>query len=333
MSKEDSINRSLSVGASSPSLIGEGWQRRVPLTGRGCGRPYAATIGTFDGVHRGHCYLLRQLRERAAERGLQTLALTFRQHPALTLGYPAPPALSLLADKVEHLCREVDAVEVLDFTAEMAHLTAREFMQHLRDHYGVRLLLLGHDHHFGRPTPDDDYERDARELDIELIRALPLAVDADNPSRGTISSSAIRRALMEGRLDEANEALGRPYTLSGTVVRGHQVGRTLGFPTANLRCEQLLPLAGVYAVEVANTAVADGASALPALLNIGHRPTVQNGNDLSVEVHIPGFSGDLYGQTLSVTLLRRLRDEQQFPSLEALRGQIAQDIKEIRIKK
>lgn len=275
-------------------------------------------------MHRGHQYLLEQLRSLAAARGLETMALTFREHPATVLGRQAPPMLCTPEAKMQLLAPWVDYAEMLDFTPQMSRLTARDFMAWLRDTYHIDLLLLGYDHHFGRPTSHDDYETDGAQLGIEVLRALPLE---------GISSSAVRRTLQEGNVEEACHMLGRPYTLSGTVVRGHQVGRTLGFPTANLCCEQLLPLAGVYAVEVAGIDVTRGASALPALLNIGHRPTVQNGTDLSVEVHIPGFCGDLYGQTLSVTLLRRLRDEQQFPSLEALRAQIEQDIKEIRIKK
>lgn len=292
----------------------------------------AATIGTFDGVHRGHRYLLAQLREQAARRGMSTMALTFLQHPATTLGRPAPPMLTTMVDKLDRLTDEVDDVEVLDFDADMARLTAREFMQYLRDHYGVRLLLLGHDHRFGRPSPDDDDERDGRELGIEIVRALPLPISETDPTLGTISSSAIRRALIEGRLDDANDWLGGPHVLSGPVVRGHQVGRTLGFPTANLRCDQLLPKAGVYAVWVTEMPdmfpepVLIPERGLPALLNIGHRPTVQNGSELSVEVHIPGFSGNLYNRYLRLDLLRRLRDEQQFPSLEDLRSQIQRDL-------
>lgn len=289
----------------------------------------ACTIGTFDGVHRGHRYLLQQLRTLAAERNLQTLALTFLQHPATTLGHTAPPQISSLPDKVRLLAEEVEKVEVLDFTPDMARLTACEFMQYLRDNYGVSLLLLGHDHHFGRPTPDDDYERDARQLGIELHRALPLGINAADASLGTISSSVIRRALVEGRLADANDWLGHPYNLTGSVVHGRQVGRSLGFPTANLQCSQLLPQTGVYAVRVeAEDADIPGLSGT-ALLNIGHRPTLQNGTDLSVEVHIPGFSGDLYGQTLRLHLLRRLREERQFPTLDALREQIARDLHEL----
>lgn len=271
----------------------------------------ACTIGCFDGVHQGHRFLLQQLRALAEEQGMQTLALTFRRHPAAVLGKPVPPQLCTLEEKERLLKEQADEAKILDFTEEMAHLTAKEFMQKLRDEYGVGLLLLGYDHRFGRPTPDDDYERDGHALGIEVLRAEPLP---------GISSSAIRQALQQGRIAEANEMLGRPYTLTGTVEKGRQVGRSIGFPTANISTPLLIPMTGVYA---ATTPYG------PALVNIGHRPTLQNGSDLSIEAHIIGYEGNLYGQLLSVSLLRRLRDEQAFPTLEALRQQIENDMKSL----
>ncbi len=269
----------------------------------------ALTIGCFDGVHQGHRFLLQQLRSLADERGMQTLALTFRRHPAAVLGKPVPQQLCTLEEKERLLKEQTDEVKILDFTEEMARLSAKEFMQKLRDEYGVGLLLLGYDHRFGRPSPDDDYERDAHALGLEVRRAEPL------PS---ISSSAIRHALQQGCIAEANEMLGRPYTLSGTVVKGRQIGHSIGFPTANLSTSLLIPKTGVYS---ATTPYG------PALVNIGHRPTLNNGDDISIETHIIGYKGDLYAQPLTVSLLRRLRDEQAFPSLEALRKQIENDLK------
>ena len=274
----------------------------------------ACTIGCFDGVHRGHLFLLQQLRALAEERGMQTLALTFRQHPAAVLGKPVPPQLCTLEEKERLLKEQVHEVDILDFTEDMARLTAKEFMQRLRDEYGVNLLLLGYDHRFGRPTPDEDYERDGRELNIEVLRAEALP---------GVSSSTIRKALLQGDINTANEMLGRPYTLSGTVVSGRQVGRSIGFPTANLSTPLLIPKTGVYAAETPFG---------PALVNIGHRPTLNNGDDISIETYIIGYEGDLYDQSLSVSLLRRLRDEQAFPSLEALRKQIEKDLKEMNEK-
>lgn len=271
----------------------------------------ALTIGCFDGVHQGHRFLLQQLRALAEERGMQTLALTFRRHPAAVLGKPVPPQLCTLEEKERLLKEQVREVKILDFTEETARLTAKEFMQKLRDEYGVGLLLLGYDHRFGRPTPDDDYERDGHALGLEVRRAEPLP---------GVSSSAIRQALLQGRIADANEMLGRPYTLCGTVVAGRQVGRSIGFPTANISSPLLIPKTGVY---TATTPYG------PALVNIGHRPTLNNGSDISIEAHIKDFHGDLYGHPLSVSLLRRLRDEQAFPSLEALRRQIENDLKSL----
>lgn len=286
---------------------------------------YAATIGTFDGVHRGHCFLLQQLREVARLHNLSTLALTFREHPTVTLGRQAPPQLSTIEDKLSSLRKEVDEVRVLHFTPDMARLTAREFMQLLRDQYGVRLLLLGHDHRFGRPQPDDDYERFGRELGIEIHRAEPLYLTSDPTV--AVSSTAIRQALQEGRLAEAQQMLGRPYTIEGEVVRGYQVGRTIGFPTANIRTSLMVPRAGVY-----HAYAVIGSERCNAVLNIGTRPTLNNGTETSVEVHIPGYSGELYGRQLRIEILERLRDERKFESLEALRMQISADVQSIKNK-
>lgn len=289
-----------------------------------------ATIGCFDGAHTGHQYLLQQLRALTEARGMSSLAITFSAHPAVILGRTAPPQLCTLEDKQHWLAEGVERVEVLDFTKSLAALTAKDFMQYLRDKYNVRLLLLGYDHRFGRPQPDDDYERFGRELGIEIHRAEPLYLTSDPTV--AVSSTAIRQALLEGRLAEAQQMLGRPYSIVGEVVHGFKVGRTLGFPTANISTPLLLPAAGVYSARVkigVSSAATEGLQSMKAVLNIGHRPTVGNGSDLSVEVHIPGFSGDLYGQRLCITLERRLREERTFPSLDALRQQINLDIQSL----
>lgn len=249
---------------------------------------------------------------------LSTLALTFREHPTVTLGRQAPPQLSTIEDKLSSLRKEVDEVRVLHFTPDMARLTAREFMQYLRDEYNVGMLLLGYDHRFGRPQAHDDYERDGRALGIEVLRAQPLA---------GVSSTAIRTALAEGRVEDAHRMLGRPYTIEGEVVRGYQVGRTIGFPTANIRTSLMVPRAGVY-----HAYAVIGSERCNAVLNIGTRPTLNNGTETSVEVHIPGYSGELYGRQLRIEILERLRDERKFESLEALRMQISADVQSIKNK-
>ncbi|MBQ0165297.1 MAG: riboflavin biosynthesis protein RibF [Bacteroidaceae bacterium] len=271
----------------------------------------AITIGTFDGVHRGHRFLLSQLGEWARRKGLRTLALTFDRHPAGVVGRAEPPALCTVEEKRALLAELADGVEVMPFTPALARLSAYGFMRLLKEERGAELLLLGYDHRFGHPQEGDDYRRDARSLGIELHRAEPLA---------GVSSTAIRQALAEGRLAEANDLLGRPYRLTGTVVHGRHVGSTIGFPTANLSTQQALPRTGVYA----------GACTLgPCLINVGRRPTLQNGTDVTVEVHVPGFEGNLYGQPLSVSLQRRLRSERQFPDIDSLRLQIQNDIAQL----
>lgn len=264
-------------------------------------------------MHRGHQYLLGQLKAEAEARGLETMALTFREHPAAVLGRSVPPMLCMPEAKISLLSQWVKQAEMLDFTEDMSHLTASQFMAWLHEEYRIDFLLLGYDHHFGRPTAHDDYESDGARLGIEVARALPLE---------GISSSAVRRTLAEGDVEDACRMLGRPYTLTGTVVHGHHIGREIGFPTANLHTPLLIPRTGVYAAHVKETGC-------DAIVNIGQRPTLQNGSDISVEVHIPGYQGDLYGQSLQVEFLRRLRDEMHFPSIEALRAQIQRDIESL----
>lgn len=292
-----------------------------------------ATIGFFDGVHRGHQYLCQQLKQLAGTDGA-TLVLTFNEHPQRVLGRPdAPKLLTTNAEKsyfLECVCG-IDDVVFLDFTAEMAHLTAREFMeQYLRDRYGVTHLLIGYDHHFGRPQRDaegqrlpegfEDYQRYGRDLGIEVVLAKEL------PSDQRVSSSAVRRLIADGDVEGANALLGYTYRINGTVVSGHQVGRTIGFPTVNLRPvsdEMLLPAPGVY-VTMARVFGRD----FPAVTNVGHRPTLNNGPELSVESHFLGVEKlpPFADCPISVDLHARLREEQRFDSIEALKEQIARDI-------
>lgn len=308
-----------------------------------------ATIGFFDGVHRGHQYLCQQLKQLAealprtseekpalpwkAPGEASTLVLTFNEHPQRVLGRPdAPKLLTTNAEKayfLESVCG-VDEVVFLDFTAEMASLSAREFMeQYLRDRYGVTHLLIGYDHHFGRPQRDaegrripegfEDYQRYGSELGIEVVLAKEL------PGEQHVSSSAIRRLIAEGDVETANRLLGYTFRLNGTVVSGHQVGRTIGFPTVNLLPppSSLLPSAGVYV-----TMVRIFGRDFPAVTNIGHRPTLNNGPELSVESHFLGVEKlpPFADCPISVDVYARLRDEQRFDSLDDLKAQIARDI-------
>ncbi len=284
---------------------------------------YCATIGFFDGVHKGHRFLLEQVKREAALRGLSTLAVTFSDHPRRALQTDYRPLLLTTADeKIKWLADcQLDACMVLDFTSEMASLTAQEFMRsYLYEGVGVRCLVIGHDHRFGcrRAESFDDYVRYGAEMGMEVVQASAFCDEGV-----TMSSSVVRRMLEGGRVKEAAFALGRPYALYGTVVEGRRVGRNLGFPTANLQPESpdlLVPALGVYAV----WAEVDG-QRYPAMLNIGRRPTLDNGTDCSIEAHLFGFSGDLYGKSLRLHFIERLRNEQKFASLDELRHQLQMD--------
>ena len=282
---------------------------------------YACSIGFFDGVHRGHQYLLRQLREVAAARGLVPMVCTFAQHPAQVLRRgDAPHLLTSLDEKREYL-REMGIAEclVLDFTPELARLTAREFMREVLLPRGVRLLLMGYDHRFGSDRADYAACRIlGEELGMEVCLEKPFSEDAC-----TFSSSLIRKSLASGDVKSAAAMLGRHYALEGEVVEGRHVGTTMGFPTANLRLSEprkQIPACGAYAVWACL-----GSKRYAAMTNIGTRPTLQNGNDVSIETHLFNYASDLYGKPLRLEFVERLREEVPFASLEALKQQLAED--------
>ena len=281
---------------------------------------YAATIGFFDGVHLGHRYLANQLCGQAARLGMKSMLITFDRHPRQVLHADyVPRLLSTLDEKIGMLRQTgVDEVRVLHFTPELAGMDARQFMRDvLVGQLGVRVLLMGYDHHFGHGGGTlEEYYAWGREAGIEVVLACELP-------GAKVSSSAVRRMLLSGDVAGASRLLGRPYDLRGEVVSGHRVGHRLGFPTANivLPVGKLVPATGVYAVDVL---LPDGLQR-GGMLCIGRRPTVDNGDDLSVEVNIFDFGGDLYGQSITLYLVARLRDEQTFPSLDALREQLQRD--------
>ena len=284
---------------------------------------YCATIGFFDGVHLGHRYLLKQVTDAARERGLKSMAVTFADHPRRTLQTDYHPLLLTTPEEKVRLLSdcELDACAVLQFTMDMAAMSAREFMQaYLHDYLGVRCLVIGYDHRFGHNRNEgfEDYQAYGKEIGIEVVQALPLQNE-----KYTVSSSVVRRFLEAGDVEEARKCLGRSYHLRGTVVEGRHVGRDLGFPTANLCPENpdlLVPARGVYAIY----AEVDGKS-YPAMLNIGKRPTLNNGKDCTIESHLFGLSEDIYGKTLTLTFEHHLRDEKKFNSLDELKAQLKTD--------
>lgn len=284
--------------------------------------PCAATIGFFDGVHRGHRFLLEQVKEEAAGKGLCPSVITFPTHPRQVLQPDFHPQLLSTPTEKLHLLEEAGIANciLLPFTAELSRLSAKEFMLLLRTEYNVRTLVIGYDHRFGhnRLESFEDYVRYGQELDIDIVQAR-----AYTQENAKVSSSAIRELLSQGEVHTASRLLGYPYPLEGTVTDGYRVGRKIGFPTANLRVDhpfKLVPAEGVYAVKVE----VEGQQHL-GMLNIGHRPTLNNGADRSIEVHILDFAGDIYRQNIRIEFLRFLRPETKFASIEELISQIEKD--------
>lgn len=285
------------------------------------------TIGVFDGVHRGHRVVLARTREIAARLGGEVVVLTFHQHPRAVTEGRSPPLVTSLAHRLHLLAREgVDTTVVLRFDEGLREMPAPRFVEDvLVAGIGVRGAVVGHDTHFGHH----------RRGDFDLLSAMlaprGVPVERVDPIRladGTVvSSSAIREAVARGDHAAAERLLGRPMALYGTVVRGDGRGRSVGFPTANLDLDgELAPGRGVYggAVEL------DGRT-WPAVLNVGVRPTFDGGGGPDVvEVHVPGWSGDLYGSVLEVFLLGRIRDERRFPGVDELRAQIGRDVEVLR---
>ena len=288
---------------------------------------YAATIGFFDGVHKGHVHLLESLKSIAAERGLKSMAITFPEHPRQILQSDyRPRLLSTPEDKV-HLLENtgIDYCFPLHFTTALAALDARTFMtDFLQKKLGVSTLLVGHDHHFGHDTnlTVDDYRRIGNEIGMEVIPA-----DAYLYEGSPISSSRIRRELVAGNVKAANDMLGYRYTISGTVIHGLQNGRKMGFPTANLGpyCEFMqIPADGVYS----SVAKVDG-EIWPAMLNIGFRPTFE-GKARTIEAHLLGFDRDIYFHELTLEFVDFLRPERRFESPQELAAQLEADRNKVR---
>ena len=296
--------------------------------------PAIATIGFFDGVHRGHRYLFEQLRRYATEYDERPLIFTFLQHPRTVLSRLQGnggvcddfcPQLLTTIDEREQMLGQFGDVHFFDF-AEVQPLTALQFLDYLSDRWKVRHLLMGYNHRFGSDgrLSDEQYAAIAKQAGIHILRAEPFAEDGQKPS-----STIIRNLIAEGKIVEANRLLGYEYTLTGRVVHGRMIGRQIGFPTANIMpaTDKLIPAAGVYKVTISSqqSAVACRANGQIALVNIGTNPTVGNTHQ-TIEVHIPGFDGDLYNQSITLHFVERLREERHFASLTDLQSQIQKDL-------
>ena len=285
-----------------------------------------ATIGFFDGVHLGHNYLLEQLKLEALHRNMQSVVVTFANHPRLFFDPNCGLKQLTLSDEKVTLLKQkgVDEVVMLQFDEHLSKLTSREFMQLLVEQHEVKLLLMGYDHHFGsdRGTSFDAYIEYGRQLGLEIKRC-----DGFSESEVMVSSSKVRRALDLWDIPLANKLLGYKYFLKGRVVEGQKIGRQIGFPTANLEVDplKLIPSNGVYVVDVEVEGVE-----YRGVLNIGTRPTVSS-DQRTIEVHIINFTGNLYGKEIELKFLRFLRHEQRFSSLDDLREQIRKDFNQANI--
>lgn len=281
------------------------------------------TSGTFDGVHVGHQKILNRLKELAREVNGETVVLTFWPHPRLVL-HPEDDSLKLLNTFEEKaaLLREagIDHLVQIPFTEEFSRLSSQEFVQQvLVEKLGTQYLVIGYDHRFGRNREGGfEYLKENADFFGFQVEEIPRQ-DIDDIG---ISSTEIRQSLEIGDIAPANLHLGRPYEISGTVVSGERIGRNLGFPTANIRVEEkfkLIPADGIYAVRVRHQHNTYG-----GMLYIGNRPTLQ-GKTQSIEVNIFDFDQDIYGESLTVSFLARIRGDMTLSGLEALTAQLEKD--------
>jgi riboflavin kinase/FMN adenylyltransferase len=283
------------------------------------------TVGTFDGVHLAHRAIIREAVNRAKMREGRSVVLTFNPHPKEVVPSPRGGEVRLLTTVQERVSAfaslGIDEVFIIPFTREFSQLSPHEFYeQYVVKGTGVSEVVVGYDHMFGRGRSAgiEELMRMGKEFDFSVFAVHPFAVDGE-----PVSSTRIRRALAVGDLDHAQRLLGYRYGVSGKVVRGDRRGATLGFPTANITPDSLrkaLPAYGVYVVAVGWRGLT-----YAGMMNIGVRPTVNATHAETMEVHIFDFHGDLYGETLRVEFLGRLRDERRFESLEALVAQLRRD--------
>ncbi|ADB36853.1 bifunctional riboflavin kinase/FAD synthetase [Spirosoma linguale] len=281
------------------------------------------TSGTFDGVHRGHQIILSRLTEVAQASGGESVLITYWPHPRTVVSNDSQnlKLLTTLEEKIELLDQAgVEHLVVIPFTRSFSELTSEEYIrQILLDKIGTKKLVIGYDHRFGRDREGgfDYIQAHQSEYGFEVEEIPRQDVEAVG-----VSSSKIRAALNEGNVHTANLFLGRPYNLTGTIVKGRQLGRTIGFPTANMQVDdpaKLIPANGVYAVDVEYAG-----QTLGGMLNIGFRPTVA-GTHQTIETYIFDFDKDIYGEHMTLRFREFLRPEQKFEGLPALVAQLKRD--------
>jgi riboflavin kinase/FMN adenylyltransferase len=286
------------------------------------------TLGAFDGVHRGHQALIKQMVRRAHANGHEAVIITFHPHPAVVLRGPHPAFyLTAPEEKAEQLAAlGVDAIVTHPFTLAVSQVSAADFVDRLRQHARLTELWCGPDFALGRGREGSVayLQSSGARLGFSVQVVPPLVEDGE-----VVSSTRIRQALRAGQVELAAQLLGRPFRLAGQVVEGAQRGRTIGIPTANLAVwdEQAFPAVGVYACRAVHDRVV-----YPAVANIGFRPTFAGGEaQPTIEAHLLDFSGDLYGAAVSLDFVARLRAELKFSGIEALVAQIQQDIAQARV--
>lgn len=288
------------------------------------------TIGTFDGVHLGHQKIIEQVNKKAEEIGGESVLFTFYPHPRMVL-YPDNHGLRLIQtqqEKIDKLRRNgLQNVIVHPFTKEFSRLTAVSFVRdYLVNKLHVKHLVIGYDHQFGKN----------REGSIEFLREVSeiygfevTEISAQDIDEVNVSSTKVRNAILDGEMELAAKYLREPFELSGQVIHGEALGRSIGFPTANIDIHsdvKLIPKLGVYAVNV----ILEDGRLIEGMMNVGLRPTIANHDNLSIEVHLLDFKGDLYNQFVTVQLLSRFREEKQFADVVELKEQIQKDEKAIR---
>ena len=282
------------------------------------------TIGTYDGVHLGHQKIISFLNDKAKKVGGESVVFTFHPHPRMVL-HPDDHHLELLQtidERIEKLeAAGVKHLIVFPFTKDFSRLSATEFVRDiLVNKIGIHTLVVGYDHHFGR-----NREGSMKQLE-ELAPIYNFEIEeisAFMKDEVKISSTKIRKALQSGNVAEAEKYLGNPFTLTGKVINGDKIGSKIDFPTANLKIEEdykLIPANGVYAVKVSV-----GNRCYSGMLNIGNRPTILDSGEKRIEVNLFDFSGDLYGQSITLTFVKMIRNEKTFANLEELKAQLTKD--------
>lgn len=281
-----------------------------------------ATIGMFDGVHIGHRYLITQLKAQCDE----AVVVTFGNHPRWVVTGKREPQLLTTAEEKSEILRNLGVTPmVIAFDERVRQMTAREYVEELVRYAGINRLVLGFNNSIGsdRLSVADDEALSAA-TGVEIVRA------AELPGDERVNSSSIREILSEGNVVDAARLLSRPYSLEGKVGHGRALGRTIGYPTANVEvnsADKIVPAIGVYAAD----AETEAGDRYRAVVNIGRRPTVEDGEGtVTIEAYLDGYSGELYGQSLRVQFLRRLRGERKFADLAELQSAIAHDVRQAR---